>query len=322
MCKGWQNNMENGKMISPVEMIGSEKSEEQNGTSALERTQEEKYSYESQHIDPYMMMEDECEPRPFIPYEEEDNSFFARKAAENSKEKMSVSTQESSGTPESNQNPYQGYYNIGGTGANIFSATSAEMQNEKQQEDMRSINMAQCKSNIRLNEYARKMDLQTCKEEQAKEKRLSQCEVMRIDENGYISVQTENLSVYATPRKGCRFQFLEAAVFENVENPGDRILFIKVLLPGNSVASVYLDMYRAGNGKYVENKFAQAGAEILGCSLVKRKEYALMLVKKILESQEKTIWIPERRGWYLDCENNIQFYDGDVQWEDLIRYAK
>lgn len=157
-------------------------------------------------------------------------------------------------------------------------------------------------------------------EEQERERKKSQCDLLSIDDNGNIRVQTTNLRVEAHARRVTNFSHPEMLILERLKNPDSKIFLVTCSL-GNDLRFALFDNCKCGSATYVLKKLAAIGAEIFAPTLAGKKQYAQQILALLIQNATEIQRLPDRRGWYVNENNKIQFFQGRWTWEEAVKCA-
>ena len=59
----------------------------------------------------------------------------------------------------------------------------------------------------------------------------------------------------------------------------------------------------------------------MGENIAKRKEYALQIVSLAIVNSQMVISIPDERGWYIDRNEKLAFYNAKYTWKEIVNYV-
>ncbi len=161
-------------------------------------------------------------------------------------------------------------------------------------------------------------------DELVREAHLAQCEVAVVDESGEIHIVTQNLSFEAKPRTATNFKCTEVIIYVNVANLQERVLQLSLKLETAGVEEklVFIDLSKCGKKRFIAEKLMRVGAVIYGSTTAKAEEYAQMIIAYMIRNCNKTIMVPNKRGWYKTESGSLEFFDGKWTWEDVVRYGR
>lgn len=158
--------------------------------------------------------------------------------------------------------------------------------------------------------------------EEERERKKSQCDLLSVDESGNIRIQTTNLRINANARKVANFTNPEITILERLENEMEKLYLFNCNMSDDDLRYAMLDYTKCGSPTYVLKKWAAIGAEILAPTLAVKKQYALQLLALLIHNSNRRIKLPDRRGWYVDENDEIKFFQERWTWEEALRCAK
>ena len=82
------------------------------------------------------------------------------------------------------------------------------------------------------------------------------------------------------------------------------------------------DCTKCGSPTYVLKKWAAIGVEIFAPTLAAKKKYALQLMTLLIHNANRREKLPDRRGWYIDENGKLQFFQGRWTWEEALGCVK
>lgn len=157
--------------------------------------------------------------------------------------------------------------------------------------------------------------------EEERERKKAQCDFLSIDDNGNIRMQTTNLRINVNARRVANFSHPEITIFERLKNENEKIyLFSCNIL--DDLRYVMFDYTKCGSSTYILKKCAAIGAEIFAPTLAIKKRYALQMLALLLQKPNARIKLPDRRGWYIDENGKLQFFQGRWTWEEALKCVK
>ena len=194
------------------------------------------------------------------------------------------------------------------------------------------LNNEQMKMNLRIQENSVMLEQRTAKKiflmkqkqlmkEEEREKVKAQFEAIQIDKNGNVSVYTQNLRIPTGFRRVVNFTNPGLIPLCRISNPDEKIFLFQFYL-AEEIQYTMLLPAKCGSPTYLMKKIASVGGYVIGNTLAKRKEYLTQLVILMIENAEKAKYIPDRRGWYLDENGNLKFFQGHWTWEEAKKCAE
>lgn len=192
--------------------------------------------------------------------------------------------------------------------------------------------LEQHKSDLRIQEDVIKLENRTKRQRDCLEQRSlmrekerealkSQFDMLLIDENGLVKVKTENLRIKADPRAVTNFTRPEISVLQRLTNQTEKLYIFSCELL-QEFRYVILDVNQCGSSTYLLRKLSGIGAQILAPTLAKQKEYASQLITLLILQNNREDKVPDARGWFLDENGNLRFFNGRWTWEEAKRCAK
>lgn len=169
----------------------------------------------------------------------------------------------------------------------------------------------------------RQMDLQFAKgliAEEERERKKSQCDVLSIDAEGNLRMQTENLRIDAPERRVTNFAYPEIVILERLKNRDEKMYLFTCNLK-NDLHFALFAREKCGSGTYVLKQMSAIGAEIFAPTLARKKQYAQQIFTLLIQNATKVQVLPERRGWYVDENGKLQFFQGRWTWEEAVKCA-
>ena len=157
--------------------------------------------------------------------------------------------------------------------------------------------------------------------ENERELKKSQTEVIAINEQGVVEVQTQNLRIDANPRIVTNFFFPQIAVFRRLKNPSQEI-YIFYADFNQKIKYGFLDPEKCGSGTYILKKLAKIGCQIFAPTLAMKKTYATQMITLLITQMKDNFVVPDRREWYIDESGEIKFFEGKWTWEELEKCVK
>ncbi len=178
-----------------------------------------------------------------------------------------------------------------------------------------------CKQERRLQRKLQFLQQKSFLAEEECERKKSQCDLLSIDESGNIRIQTTNLRIDANARKVVNFTHPEITILERMENETEKIYLFTCNMVDDLRYAMF-DYTKCGSPTYVLKKWAAIGAEIFAPTLAVKKQYALQLLALLIHNANRRKKLPDRRGWYVDENDEIKFFQGRWTWEEALRCVK
>lgn len=158
--------------------------------------------------------------------------------------------------------------------------------------------------------------------QRVKEGKLAHCEVVKINEKGEIQIVSKKMTIPVEPRLVANFKCKDITMYIGLESEEKIVqLLLEIENDIEKKEFVFLDMKKIAKSGYIERKFSGVGAEVYASSAAKKKEYTRMIVTKFICRCTQTVVVPNKKGWYRNADN-IDFFDGQWTWEELVKNAK
>lgn len=188
------------------------------------------------------------------------------------------------------------------------------------------VQIAQFKSQIRVEEEQIKsvskmqMHEQMLKQnalhrEHEREIAKAQCEMVTIDENGTVRVETKNLRTPAVERFATNFTFPAIIFYQRVENP-DEELYLFTCCFKDEMKSIFLLPQKCSSATYIINQIARIGGIFFAQKQSEAKSYAKQLITLLIRNCEDKLVVPDNRGWYIDESDELKFFSGVWTWKE------
>ena len=155
--------------------------------------------------------------------------------------------------------------------------------------------------------------------EKEMEIRRQQVEVVTIDVNGSLSVQTQNLRIEAQPRKVANFVYAGFAELRSAEN--DERLFVLQIKINGTLKNVLILPNKIGSATYVLRKLREQGGEIYAFSSAEKKNYICQIMATLMTRNYEIRRIPKFREWFLD-DGEIKFYNRELTWREAKKCSE
>lgn len=149
--------------------------------------------------------------------------------------------------------------------------------------------------------------------EKEMEIRRQQVEVVTIDLDGSLSVQTQNLRIDAQPRKVANFVHAGFAELRSTEH--DEHLFLWQIKINGTLKNVLILPNKMGSATYVLRKLREQGGEIYASSPAEKKNYIGQITAKLMSCDYEISRIPPFREWFFD-DGKIKFYNRKLTWKE------
>lgn len=167
-----------------------------------------------------------------------------------------------------------------------------------------------------LSLYQKKVSIK----EAERERKKSQYDLVELSVDGVVTVRTENLQMAAPLRMVCNFLHPEIIIYRRLKNPEEEIYQMHFEL-AKTIKYVWLKKENVGNSSYIMKKIIATGGQIMGENIAKRKEYALQIVSLAIVNSQMVISIPDERGWYIDRNEKLAFYNAKYTWKEIVNYV-
>ncbi len=157
--------------------------------------------------------------------------------------------------------------------------------------------------------------------EEERERRKAQFDMLKIDQNGKIFVETQNLQIQKVQREVANFLHPEMMELCRIKNPNDK-LFLLTFDLNREIQYAILNPEKCGSPTYLIKKIAASGGYIMANNQAKKKEFVLQLITFLISQTREKIYLPERREWYVDENQKLRFFLGRWTWEEASKCAK
>lgn len=158
------------------------------------------------------------------------------------------------------------------------------------------------------NNHERKMeefqDMMKLREAERERKR-SVVDILGIDENGDISVETKNTWNVYPKKKIANFSHPTLKIYTNAST-GERRFLVSVTI-GNKRKSIWLEETDCGNAKTLLERFNAIGAEFFSRRQTEKKDLIIQLWATLLRDNPEEIICRDRLGWYQDDKGKLKF---------------
>lgn len=190
----------------------------------------------------------------------------------------------------------------------------------------------QGKMQLRIQEEAAKIDLRNRKKldfehqkvvlkEAEREKKKAQYEMVCIDQNGEVLVETKNLQIPQIRRKVVNFTHPEIIIFFRIMNPEEKI-YLLCFDVNNETHYAMICPEKCGNPTYLRKKIIASGGYVMGNNIAKQKEYLTQLIALLISQAKDKHYLADDRGWYLDEKGKLKFFNKKWTWKEAVKCAK
>ncbi len=188
------------------------------------------------------------------------------------------------------------------------------------------------KMQLRIQEDATKMDIRNQKKlyleqqkmllkEAERERKKAQCEVVCVDQNGEVFVETKNLQIAQSRRLVTNFTHPKIIILCRIMNQEENIYLFEFDL-NEEIRYAMLCPEKCGSPTYLRKKIAASGGYVMGNTPAKQKEYLAQLITILISKAKEKKYLPDCRGWYLDENRKLGFFCGRWTWEEALECAK
>lgn len=157
--------------------------------------------------------------------------------------------------------------------------------------------------------------------EEERERIKSQVEIVSMNADGVLCVQTKNLRIKDTERRVCNFSNPEIVFLHHMENAKEFLYLFLCDINGKDCYTI-LQPEKCQSGAYLLNKFSQMGGRIYANSLALQKNYLKQIVALFISKKENSMTLPNHRGWIKESNDKFTFFDGKLTWEEALKCAK
>ena len=172
------------------------------------------------------------------------------------------------------------------------------------------------RENYQLSLYQKKIQIR----EAERERKKSQIDLVELSQDGILTVRTKNLQMDAPIRMVCNFFHPEIVIYKRCKNP-EEVMYQLHFELSKTIKFVWLKKENVGNSSYIMKKITATGGQIMGENVAKRKEYAIQIVSLAIINAHTEIFIPDDRGWYIDENAKLKFYNAKYTWKEITNYA-
>lgn len=162
--------------------------------------------------------------------------------------------------------------------------------------------------------YGEEKELQR---QRIQENRKKHIEVVTIQGDGTLEIETKNLAIPTSKRKICNFKAPNIMkLFSRTASTS--VWMFECETEGKTTVKIYLDERKLGDSKYLLEKFAAKGIEIYGTSRRVREDYISKIWTATLNRQQGECLIPDEFGWWRNAAGKLEFVDKDrVIWQEV-----
>ena len=154
--------------------------------------------------------------------------------------------------------------------------------------------------------------------EAERERRRAVIDVLAIDDNGEIAVETKNTWNMYSKKKVANFSHPTLKIYRNASS-GERRFLISVTI-GNEVKSIWIEEKDCGKAKVLLEKFNASGAEFFCRKQAEKKDLIIQLWAALLRDTPEEIICRERLGWYRDDNGKYKFNrEESLSWIKIIK---
>lgn len=158
-------------------------------------------------------------------------------------------------------------------------------------------------------------ELRYLRQEEIQERRKGQVEMLAINTNGLPIVYTENVYAGKKERVCSNIYFPYITEVRRLENESD-FVYVFQGITGQLEKRIVLNPAQCGCGSYVIRALGSIGGQIYASKAKLQKQYAVFLITYLISECMSIVKVPDYRGWYLDEEKNIFFFEGE-SWKEL-----
>lgn len=169
------------------------------------------------------------------------------------------------------------------------------------------------RKNIQLDyEMAREL-----RRQEIHENRKKQVDVVTIQEDGTLEIETKNLAIPTSKRRICNFKDPKIMkLFSRTASTS--VWMFECETEGKTTVKIYLDERKLGDSKYLLEKFTAKGLEIYGTSRRVSEDYICKIWTATLNEKQAECLIPDEFGWWRNALGKLEFVDKDrVIWQEV-----
>lgn len=179
------------------------------------------------------------------------------------------------------------------------------------------IDEAMAKAWINEEAYKRKLYLR----EEARERERALVEVLEMNEEGELYIQTKNTSIAARPRAVTNMKSPRMVRYRNVRY--DEACCYKLLYYiGGKEEFLFLDSGKIGKVSYLMNKFTAAGIRF---EVQPRKIGPLLiqLLSGLCSCCTEEVVVPDEAGWVRLDDGQLKFFsEEELTWEQIKKKSR
>ena len=166
--------------------------------------------------------------------------------------------------------------------------------------------------------YSEEKELQR---QRIQENRKKQVDVVTIQTDGTLEIETRNLAIPTSKRRLCNFKEPKIMkLFSRTDPVG--VWEFNCKINETITVNVYFDERKIGNCKYMLERFTAKGLEIYGVSRKVREDYVSKIWTVTLNKNSAECLIPDEFGWWLNSEGKWEFVDKDrVIWQEVKAWS-
>lgn len=169
------------------------------------------------------------------------------------------------------------------------------------------------RKNIQL-DYEQARELQRQKNQ---ENRKKQIDMVTIQADGTLEIETKSLAIPASKRRLCNFKEPHIMKLFSRTDPV-RVYDFSCKMNETITVNIYLDERKIGNCKYMLERFTAKGLEIYGTSRKVCEDYISKIWTVTLNRQQSECLIPDEFGWWRDASGKLEFVDKDrIIWQEV-----
>lgn len=194
-------------------------------------------------------------------------------------------------------------------GNEIYNVSIANVDTEIKRDLIKNIN----REEVRWF-YGEEKELQR---QRIQENRKKQVDVVTIQTDGTLEIETRNLAIPTSKRRLCNFK--APSIMKLFSRTASTSVWVfECETDGKIPVKVYLDERKLGDSKYLLERFTAKGLEIYGTSRKVREDYVSKIWTATFNRKQGECLIPDEFGWWRNASGKLEFVDKDrVIWQEV-----
>lgn len=153
------------------------------------------------------------------------------------------------------------------------------------------------------------------------ENRKKQIDMVTIQDDGTLEIETKNLAIPTSKRTLCNFK--KPRILKLFSRTASTSVWVfECETDDKTTVKIYLDERKLGDSKYLLERFTAKGLEIYGGSRKIREDYISKIWTTTFNRCQSECLIPDEFGWWLNSEGKWEFVDKDrVIWQEVKAWS-